>query len=127
MDYYVYSTASCDNYYCTFKKTDVMAAAHIVDKKVLIKGGANISTTGAGNFVTPQGVVTKVTEAQMEILNNSKGFQRHLAAGFVTVQKVAKDPNIVARDHLQAKDGSAPITPKDTNVLGKATPKLNKE
>lgn len=122
-DYYVYSTASCDNYYCVYEKTDVQAASHIIKAKVLIRGGANVSNE---NLITPKGVMTRVTQAQMDILEASEGFKRHRLAGFIKVEKTAKNPDKVAEE-MTPKDGSAPITPNDKHILQGAKPVLNIE
>lgn len=91
-----------------------------IKESVTIAGGANVANK---HFVTPVGVVTQVTTAQVELLQNNATFKVHLAEGFVKIHAQKKS---VSKD-LKKKDKSAPITPKDFTEKGKKAPKTTKE
>ena len=89
-------------------------------EKVLIEGGANVASK---HFVTPEGVVTQVTDKQLELLEANEVFRLHRDGGFLKVHRSDK----VDVAGLTAKDDSAPITPKDYVKRGKKAPKTVKE
>lgn len=93
---YVYSTLSSDQDYGT--KAGV----------VRIKGGANVSNK---NLVTPRGVVTEVTEAQLDALQHHAVFQAHATNGFITVSLSERKVDQMVRD-MEQRDGSAQETPE---------------
>jgi hypothetical protein len=95
-DYYVYSTLSNDNRY----------------GEVLISGKANVANK---NLITPLGVMTRITSAQLEECDSFPVFQLHKENGFITVEKYKEDPDLVASD-MTGRDNSAPETP-ETLVL----------
>lgn len=113
--YYVYSTITCDTAYPLYienSSKDLGIIKKDSDGKpltVIIKGGHGVSTK---HMYTPRGVVTKVSDAEMELLEANVNFQRHKKAGFITVDKKEVDPAKVV-DDMKEKDGSAPLTPKD--------------
>ena len=103
--YYVYSTSSASTWYVVNEKSE--GGLPPKEKgRVFIEGGANIATK---KLITPKGVVTKVTEAQRELLQESESFLKHKAAGFIFVSDKPYDPDKVAKD-MKPKDKSAPIT-----------------
>jgi hypothetical protein len=125
---HVYSTISNTNTYCVYKKGTELDAYNEVLESVTIKGGANIATA-TGNLWTPRGIVTHVTEKQLEILERSPSFQTHKRLGFLVVDmgKTARDACKVAQEHQQPRDGSAPLTPERKDVIGNKKVKTNKE
>lgn len=92
MDYYVYSTLSNDNKYGS----------------VLINGKANVANK---NVITPLGVVTRITDAQLEECKSYPVFHKHKENGFLTVEKYKEDADLVASD-MTGRDASAPETPE---------------
>ena len=118
--FYVFSTLTNDHVYTQWTRpSDPNMGPEIIPRPVLINGGANRATypDGAQGRFTPRGVRTEVTEAQMEYLNGSTMFKRHLKKGFITVTTSKEESDLVARD-MQKKDNSAPLTP--------TSPELNK-
>lgn len=61
---------------------------------VAIKGGAGVADRRT--LVTPQGVVTKVTDSQLEQLQQNETFQRFVKNGVLTVSKHSGDADKVA-------------------------------
>lgn len=105
----IISTASADAWYDT-KEFNPNKDMWRRKKGVLIKGGANV---GGKGLITPKGVVTHVSDEELEFLETVPAFQRHKAAGHITVVKSAKpDAEKVAKD-MTPKDKSAPKTPDD--------------
>jgi hypothetical protein len=108
MPHYVYSTITNPTAYIEYAKN----SSHdlpVILKKVIINGGHLVSNK---HFVTPLGVVTVVSDEDMEMLNNNSAFIRHKERGFITVYKKNIDPEKAARN-MAEKDGSSPKTPKD--------------
>lgn len=121
---FVYSTASCSTVYNVFHEDNAKDIAR-VKHKILIKGGANVANK---HIVTPKGVVTEVSEDDLNILKKDFHFLAAMKAGFLTFEETKVSANKVAKD-MEAKDGSAPKTPDDaefqgtTKVLGSETQK----
>lgn len=82
---------------------------------VTIQGGAGVAND---RIVTPRGVATRVTEAQVEYLRANPIFQLHEKNGFVMVSENAADPDKAAAD-MTGRDNSAPVVPQD-NIAGDA-------
>ena len=109
MTNYIYSTATCSAFYCTYHKTNEKDLGRIA-KKVEIKGGHGVATQKT--CITPRGVVTAVNDEDMEFLLQNLSFQKHVKAGFLSYDKKEVAPEKKVKDMAQ-KDGSAPITPQD--------------
>lgn len=93
---YIYSTLTASQEY------------HTEAGVVVIKGGANVSNK---HLWTPRGVVTEVTEAQLDALNRHKVFAAHMKNGFIAISLQKQEADRVAQD-LAGADGSAQETPK---------------
>lgn len=117
---YVYSTATGGIDYVKYKPSSDRANHNEVVKKVSIAGGANLAPV-VGRLITPRGVVTKVSEKDLEFLLQDEAFKRHMEAGFMHVEKENLDADKVAKK-MTARDASAPITPDSKEVLGTAVP-----
>lgn len=119
---FICSTATNDAFYVHYEKGG--ADLPVLKKRVLIKGGAN---RGGKGLVTPQGIVTSVTDEELEFLKGNKAFQRHMKRGFLTIVEQKKEPeaNKVAKD-MTKQDESAPLKDADYEKGGrmanKATP-----
>ena len=113
MAWYVYSTATCSGSYVEYHASKDVGT---IKRKVTIQGGhgvASLAHHGAlGNIHTPQGVVTEVSDDDMEFLKQDKNFLRHVAAGHMKFEKKKIDPAKAISD-MNLKDGSAPLTPAD--------------
>jgi len=126
MPNYVYSTATCDGTYVDYGPADSNKNVGFSKavKKVVIRGGHGVAQqTGLnrGAIYTPQGVMTQVSDEDLEFLENNKAFQRHKERGFIAVDKRKVDPEKHAVN-MNPKDGSAPITPKDFELSESSTP-----
>ncbi len=115
MTYYVYSTATCSGTYVMYEDTPPTANA-VAKKwpngkpmKITIKGGHGIADK---HFFTPKGVVTILTDEEMDVLLQNKSFLRHMDAGHISYEKKNVAPEKKAAS-MAEKDGSAPLTPKD--------------
>jgi hypothetical protein len=109
---YVYSTLSCDQNYADHKLS--AAGQPVVNRVVLIKGGANIMSD---QLITPKGVVTEVSDDELAFLNTHELFLIHVKNGFLKVSKgQALDPDKVAASSLEAKDASAPLVESDVSA-----------
>ena len=115
MSFYVYSTSTCAASYCVYEENspnDIAVLKRWPDgepMKVTIQGGHGLSDK---HMFTPKGVVTKVSDRDMELLLNNKSFLRHMDKGFKSYDKKKVNPEKKARD-MADKDKSAPLTPAD--------------
>lgn len=115
MPAYVYSTATNSITYVEYEKNASNELA-IPRKwpdgkpmKVTIQGGHGVATK---HFITPKGIITQISDNEMEWLLTNPSFKKHVAKGFMTYDKKKIDPEKKAKD-MQDKDGSAPLTPSD--------------
>lgn len=107
---FVYSTATNSGTYIKYKSDHSKGHGHSeVLKKVTIQGGHGVATKA---LVTPKGVVTKVTQEELDFLMENESFKRHLKAGFMAVDSKKVDPADKAANMAPA-DNSAPLTPAD--------------
>jgi len=86
-------------------------------KEVLIAGGANVPDQ---HFYTPQGVVTKVSDADLNLLKNNRVFQLHHKNGFLKWTDKKVEVEAVGAD-MQGADDAAPDTEADAEVVEKKT------
>jgi len=108
--HYVYSTASCSTAFVRYKEPTESDKSHNqILKKVIIKGGHGIADK---HLFTPCGVVTQVSDEDMDFLLQNEAFKKAVKGGFITYDKKKIDPEKKAKN-MAAKDGSAPLTPKD--------------
>ncbi len=124
MPFYVYSTATNAGTYVEYEKNASNELA-IAKKwpngkpmKVNINGGHGVANK---HFFTPKGVVTQVTDDEMEMLLRNPAFKRHMDKGFMTYDKKNVAPEKKAANMAQ-KDGSAPLTPSDYEETENSTP-----
>lgn len=109
-DVFIYSTMTCSTIFNIYKpKTDVNEMPQVIHS-IEIYGGHGMKMPKA--FDTPRGVVTRISEADYELLKKEVGFKQQVEAGFLSVDTVKVDPAKKVKDMAQ-KDGSAPLTPKD--------------
>lgn len=112
--HYVYSTGTCSGTYVEYQKTPPISenksspGYNRAIRKVTINGGHGVATK---HLFTPKGVVTQVSDDDMEFLLKNTSFQRHVEAGFITYDKKKVDPEKKIQNMAQ-EDGSAPLTPK---------------
>ena len=111
---YITSTMSAGVKYAVYGKT--AGGLPKVVKEIEVKGGANVTDK---TLYTPTGVVTKVTDEEMELLKNHPVFQMHQKAGFVKVSKLGGENT----KNLQKEDNSAQPTAETFKKRGKKAPK----
>lgn len=107
---YVYSTLTNDQVYTLWRPASTEKKPNVALKKVKINGGHG--RMDRKNLVTPLGVVTEVSNEDLEALNQIGAFRKHMEAGFIKVDKKKSDPEKVASD-MAKKDASAQKTPSD--------------
>lgn len=91
---------------------------NIVCAEIEVKGGADVINT---NLITPEGVLTQVSAAELDILKANQDFQRHLEKG--VVKYFGTQPNIEKHTQLMNKDKSKQLTKDDYKNAGKKAPK----
>lgn len=99
------------------------------DVPVTIKGGANIATSpeAKGGRFTPKGVMTDLTDRQLEYCRDNVQFKRHEENHHIVVMNENQNADRVAEDHMKAKDGSAPLTDQSENFQGPDAVKVMKD
>lgn len=107
MSLYVYSTLASDVAYTNHVPGG--GDLPIPLPPVLIKGGAGVAND---RFVTPRGVATEVTEAQVEYLRANQVFKLHEWNGFVVIEAQKVDPDQMAAV-MTGRDNSAPMVAQD--------------
>lgn len=121
MSYYIYSTLSQNTAYAFYKTSTDKNDLHEIEREIVIKGGAGVADK---NFITPSGVVTKVTDEEYELLKTNSVFQLHVKNGFIIAQKSNSDIDSVVKK-MEPRDKSAPIRPEDCEKLGIKPEKLS--
>ncbi len=91
---------------------------NIVKKSIVIKGGHGLCNK---NMITAEGVVTSVSDSDMEWLLTLESFQEDIKHGYIRHSKRKEDSEKVVKRDMQTKDGSAPLTPKDYIVVDEKT------
>lgn len=124
---FIYSTLTCSNSFVVYAtKTDPKALSRIV-KRIEIHGGHGMKNPQA--LDTPMGVVTKVTDEELKLLEENLSFRKQIASGFIVVDNKKVEPALKAAD-MSLKDASAPMTPKDfekSDISDEATPVYKKK
>lgn len=93
--------------YTFYKKNE--SKINIVVDTIHINGGADV--VNKKTLDTPQGVVTELTDEQLDKLKSHPIFQQHLQGGYVVIQSTEKEAKKAEQD--LEKDKSAQITPED--------------
>lgn len=103
----VYSTLTAANEYAEYQ--NVGGDLQQVTRSVTVKGGAGLPRRQG--LLTPLGVMTEVSESDLEFLEQHKNFQQHVAGGWIKVVKSLRfkaDADVVAAD-LAQRDGGSPL------------------
>lgn len=122
MPHYVFSTITNDTCYVGYATGRDL---HQVQKSVLIAGGSN-RADGTRNIFTPQGVMSIVSDDDMEFLLQNDGFQKHIERGFITHLPYKAEADEVAEDMID-RDGSAQMKPADFDTSTGAHPAMTHE
>lgn len=107
---YVYSTLAAAVTYRGFQKTE--GDVPVPSEGVTINGGSGVMARKS--LETPQGVATRVTAEQLEILNSDPVFQMHKKNGYIKVSEHHAEPEAVASD-MESRDASAQLQEGDFN------------
>lgn len=109
---FVVSTLTSDQAYTLFhKKDDDGKSIPRAKRTVIVKGGHGVANS---NLITPQGVVTPITEEQAAFLESDPAFTRHKKRGFVKILKKNPAADVAkAASDLEQRDGSAPLVEGD--------------
>lgn len=91
-----------------------------IEHAVTIAGGAGLLNR---NLITPQGVVTQVSDEDAEFLGKHQLFNFHKEGGYVQIlAKKPEDADAVAAE-MNGQDPSAPVTPSSYEGTGGPKPK----
>lgn len=115
---YITSTLSNSVNYAIYGST--AGGLPVVKKEIIIEGGSNVINK---LYATPHGVVTKVSDEDLELLEAHPLFRRHKEAGFIKVSKSEK----LDTSSMEEKDTSAQLVDKDFTKKGKKAPKVSKK
>lgn len=113
--HYVYSTLTNDTKYVRYAPARANGAPNVELDSVLIAGGANRADK---HLITPRGVMTQVTDEQLEMLQNNEAFKRHVEQGYMLVRTDRVDPEVAVAADMEQRDGAAPLTPNTMKGLG---------
>lgn len=105
---YIYSTLTDSNLHTGYDLANGNDLKPI-ERQVLVKGGAGLANE---NFVTPDGVLTIVTNEELEWLLRQPLFALHVANGYVKHSFAQADANKIAAE-MNRRDGAAPLTQAD--------------
>lgn len=128
----IISTLTADNVYSAYapkNPNEKNARPNVVQKSVLIRGGANVAKQKTINdgLITPKGIATFVSDDDLSFLESHKEFQRHVKNGFLkVVRSSAPKAETVAKD-LKPADTSAPYTDADYKPGGRGDVKASVE
>lgn len=115
---HIYSTLTNPQNYCSYSELDGKNAVVQKQRSVHIKGGSGLANK---NLQTPLGVMTFVTEDQLKFLQAHRSFNKHVAAGYITVRNEIVNTEKAAAD-MTTRDESAPIVPEDFKEEDEAKP-----
>lgn len=115
---YITSTLSNSVNYAIYGKT--AGGLPVIKKEIIIEGGSNVINK---LYATPHGVVTQISDEDLELLEAHPLFRRHKEAGFMKVSKSEK----LDISSMEEKDTSAQLVDKDFTKKGKKAPKVNKK
>lgn len=115
----VISTMTASVQYNVYEKTP--SGDNRIVRSVIIAGGANAANK---HFITPEGVMTEVTQDELEnVLMKDPMFKVHMDGGFI---KVIRSKSMNVKD-MESKDASAPVTDADCEKQGLAKPAVDTE
>lgn len=122
---FIISTLSNSNSFPVYKNVEGSPVSQY-EKMITIRGGSNI--TDPRTLITPEGVVTEVSDEDLALLEKNVSFNDFVKGGFLKVKKhtVANVQKEVKKD-MNPKDGSAQPTEKDWTDRGRKAPKTVKE
>ena len=120
---YVISTLSNNVEFNTYKDK---GGINVKVDKIVIKGGANVANKKTLE-VAGGGLITFVTDAQLETLMKNSIFKRQMEQGFFKVVKDSKPKAESVAEKMEEKDKSAQLVAKDFIDKGQNPPKTDVE
>lgn len=116
---YIASTMAANVDYTDYQVDEKNGGANVPVRKVTVKGGSGVARKGGESGVmTPDGVVTRVTDEELSFLMNHAVFKKHLGFEHVKVLKSNQDGERAARD-MNKKDPSGQLTDDDLKDNGR--------
>lgn len=120
----VASTLSSDVKYTLYqqKSKDAPGGVNVAIAHVLVRGGHGVAHRQPhGGLETPNGVITSVTDEQLDMLKKDGTFQTHLRNGFVRIIETDRkvEAGKAAKD-LENVEPSSPLTDVDFKEGGRA-------
>lgn len=109
---YIYSTLANDQAYTDHEPLSDKGALQREKQRVIIKGGAGVAND---RLITPLGVVTKITDQEMSVLQKNEVFRLHKQNGYIKIGNHEVDAEVMAAD-MTTRDESAPMVPGDFNA-----------
>lgn len=91
------------------KKTD--NGALVIVKTITLKGGANV--IDRHTLVTPQGVITELTDADFDLLKQTAFYKRMESRGFLRPVEAKETAEDTQKAGMEKKDNSAQKTEED--------------
>lgn len=107
MTNYVFSTLANDQKYQNWASGE--GGNNNPGYSVFIKGGSGVAND---RLITPQGIMTQISDDDLAALEQNEVFKLHRANGHITVKARSSDPEKIAAD-MNRDDPSAPRTPAD--------------
>lgn len=106
---YITSTCSSDMVFPRYRKDGPKSMSAISTGEIRIKGGANV--TDKYSLMVPNGMITEVSDEDLEYLQNDAAFKRMVDKGFLKVTSINKlDQNL---NGMTEKDTGAQILDSD--------------
>ena len=103
----VFSTLTASVKYAQYKPGAADMPVCVATVEIL--GGRGLADK---HLITPEGVRTEVSDADLAVLESLPLFQLHKANGFIKVYPGKPEIEKVVKD-MAVKDASAPLTPED--------------
>ncbi len=110
---FVFSTLSCDQRYTEWLGSG--ADLQVAGRSVLIKGGTGVANDHGTRIMTPLGMSTEVSDADLAMLEKIPAFAEHKKNGYIKTQSKSAEPEKVAAD-MVIGDKSSPLTPSSPEM-----------
>lgn len=95
---------------------------NVVTDEITINGGADV--INKRTLITPEGMITEISDDKLEKLKSHPVFQQHIQNGFIVVVDTEKQAE---KEHKNLEeDKSKQLTEKDYEKQGKKSPKSKK-
>lgn len=119
MTKYVASTLSNSVDYTLYEVSKNVGEMPRPRASVLVEGGANVANK---KIVTPQGVITRISDEEAGLLEQNEVFKLHKANGYVQILDSApKNADDAAAD-MTGREPAAPLVDADFEAAGTPAP-----